>query len=123
MASLYVYSNRHRRLLWGFAWQRRVLLGAGLHFCVLEPLTGWADAYTHDRRTKVDWAEEIRWLLCDAYPRAKKVRLVSDNLNTHVISLLYEAFPAPEARVLAKRLEMHHTSKHGGWLNIAEIYI
>ena len=90
-------------------------------FC--EPLTGWADAYTHDRHTKVDWAEEIRWLLCDAYPRAKKVRLVSDNLNTHVISSLYEAFPAPEARVLAKRLEMHHTSKHGGWLNIAEIYI
>jgi hypothetical protein len=66
---------------------------------------------------------EIRWLLEEAYPEAKKIRLVSDNLNTHVISSLYEAFPAREARCLAARLEMHHTPKHGSWLNIAEIQI
>lgn len=97
--------------------------GTSSIFVFCEPLTGWADAHARDRRTKADWAEEIRWLLRDAYPYAKKVRLVSDNLNTHVISSLYEALPAPEARALAKRLEMHHTPKHGSWLNIAEIYI
>ena len=88
-----------------------------------EPLTGWTHAHARERRTKVDWAQEIRWLLDEVYPNAKKVRLVSDNLNTHVISSLYEAFPAPNARALAKRLDMHHTPKHGSWLNIAEIFI
>lgn len=88
-----------------------------------EPLTGWTHAHGRERRTKVDWAEEIRWLLEDVYTDAKKVRLVSDNLNTHVISSLYEAFEAPKARALVERLEMHHTPKHGSWLNIAEIFI
>lgn len=92
-------------------------------FVFSEPLTGWADAHARERRTKADWAEEIRWLLNEVYPAAKKVRLVSDNLNTHVISSLYQAFPAQEARALAKRLEMHHTPKHGSWLNVAEIQI
>lgn len=44
-----------------------------------------------------------------------------DNLNTHSISSLYEAFPPEIARSLVKRLEIHHTPKHGSWLNIAEI--
>lgn len=92
-------------------------------FVFREPLTGWADAHARERRTKADWAKEIRWLLNEVYPAAKKVCLVSDNLNTHVISALYQAFPASEARELAKRLDMHHTPKHGSWLNIAEIQI
>lgn len=92
-------------------------------FVYSEPLRGWGYANAHKRRTKVDWAGEIRWLLEERYPQAKKVRLVSDNLNTHAISSLYEAFPAPKARELAERLEMHHTPKHGSWLNIAEIQI
>lgn len=92
-------------------------------FVYCQPLTGWGHAHARQRRTKVDWAMEIRWLLEEVYPKAKRIRLVSDNLNTHVISSLYEAFPAPEARRLAKRLEMHHTPKHGSWLNIAEIQI
>ena len=49
------------------------------------------------------------------------VRLVLDNLNTHRTASLYEAFPAPEARHIAKRLEFHHTPKHGSWLNMAEM--
>lgn len=92
-------------------------------FVYCEPLTGWGYAHVRERRTKVDWAKEIRWLLDDVYPQAEKVRLVSDNLNTHVISSLYEAFPAPKARELARRLVMHHTPKHGSWLNVAEIQI
>jgi hypothetical protein len=60
-------------------------------------------------------------LLIVHYPDAEKIILVSDNLNTHTVSSLYEAFPPEKALSLAKRLEMHHTPKHGSWLNVAEI--
>ena len=63
----------------------------------------------------------IKWLLDEQYPDRPKIRLINDNLNTHTISSLYEAFPPEEARRLAQRLEMHFTPKHGSWLNIAEI--
>lgn len=92
-------------------------------FVYCQPLTGWGYAHARERRTKVDWAMEIQWLLEEVYPHAKKIRLVCDNLNTHVISSLYEAFAAPKARGLAMRLEMHYTPKHGSWLDIAEIMI
>lgn len=92
-------------------------------FVFTEPLMGWAHAHAREQRTKRDWAEEIRWLLEEVYPRAEKIRLVCDNLNTHVISSLYQAFPAEQARRLARRLEIHYTPKHGSWLNIAEIQI
>lgn len=74
-----------------------------------------------DRRTKVDWAEEIKNLLDVHYPQADRVTLVMDNLNTHAPASLYEAFEPPEARRLIERLEMVYTPKHGSWLNIAEI--
>lgn len=74
-----------------------------------------------ERRTKIDWAMFIKGMLNTRYPEAKKVVLVMDNLNTHSISSLYEAFPPLEARQLAERLEIHYTPKHGSWLNIAEI--
>ena len=90
-------------------------------FLFTEPLSGWryADAYEH--RTKIDWAHHIKWLLEEQYPDAEKVVLIMDNLNTHNISSLYEAFPPEEALLMAKRLEIHYTPKHGSWLNIAEI--
>ena len=73
---------------------------------------------------KVDYAREIDWLLTQSpYKNAPKIRLIQDNLNTHVIASLYKAFPAAKARRLAKRLEIHYTPKHGSWLNIAEISI
>ena len=64
---------------------------------------------------------QIKWLLNERYPDAKKVILVADNLNTHNISSLYEAFVPAEAFALAQRLDIHYTPKHGSWLNIAEI--
>jgi hypothetical protein len=72
-------------------------------------------------RTRVDWAEEIRQLLDEDYPHAKKIKLVCDNLNTHSIASLYEAFPAEEAHRLSRRLEIHYTPRSGSWLNVAEI--
>ena len=74
-----------------------------------------------ERHTKVDWALQVRELLDVRYSKAKKVFLVSDNLNTHSYASLYEAFEPVEARRLMVRLEMVHTPKHGSWLNIAEI--
>jgi hypothetical protein len=93
-------------------------------FVMCEPLKGWHHANARERRTAVDYAHEIDWLLSESpYKNAPKIKLVQDNLNTHVISSLYKAFPAKKARELAKRIEFHYTPKHGSWLNIAEISI
>jgi len=89
-------------------------------FIFTEPLAGWREAEALPRRTKLDWAQKIKWLLDEKYPEAEKVVLVMDNLNTHKISSLYEAFSPEEAFRLAQRLEIHYTPKHGSWLNIAE---
>jgi len=90
-------------------------------FIFSEPLAGKRYTEAFERRTKIDWALNIKNLLDVEYPDAKKVILVLDNLNTHKISSLYEAFPPEEALRLSKRLEVHYTPKHGSWLNIAEI--
>jgi hypothetical protein len=90
-------------------------------FIFTEPLGGRRTVHVTERRTARDWAEQIRHLLEIDYPDAERIRLVCDNLNTHIIGSLYEAFPPDQARSLARRLEIHHTPKHGSWLNIAEI--
>jgi len=90
-------------------------------FMFYEPFGGWRHVSVTARRTKIDWAHQIKVLLCDHYPNARKVILVMDNLNTHTGASLYEAFPPDEARSLYERLEIHYTPKHGSWLNIAEI--
>jgi len=90
-------------------------------FVLTEPLAGWRHVTVRERRTRIDWACQVRELLEVYYPDVPLIRLVMDNLNTHSIASLYEAFPAEVARTLAKRLEIHYTPKHGSWLNIAEI--
>jgi hypothetical protein len=90
-------------------------------FLFVEPLTGWRRVNVTERRTRTDWALQIRELLEVDYPEAVKVRLVMDNLNTHSVASLYETFPADQARRLAERLDIHYTPKHGSWLNMAEI--
>jgi hypothetical protein len=95
--------------------------GVGSIFLFTEPLSGWRCAFAEPHRTSIDWAYKIKWLLTEQYPKAKKVVLVMDNLNTHSVSSLYKAFPPAEAFKLASRLEIHFTPKHGSWLNIAEI--
>ena len=73
------------------------------------------------QRTRIDWALQVERLLTIDYPDAEQVILVMDNLNTHNVASLYEAFAPEKAFALAQRLEIHHTPKHGSWLNIAEI--
>ncbi len=74
-----------------------------------------------ERRTAKDLAEVLRWLVEEVHADAEVVVVVMDNLNTHKLASLYEAFPAEQARRIAEKLEIHHTPKHGSWLNMAEI--
>jgi DDE superfamily endonuclease len=90
-------------------------------FMVTMPLLGWRAVHVTERRTAVDFAEVVRWLVEEVHEEAEKVVLVMDNLNTHKLASLYEAFPPERARRIAERLEIHHTPKHGSWLNMAEI--
>ena len=90
-------------------------------FIFFEPLKGWRRVDVTARRTSKDWAYQIQELVDEDYPKAKKIRLVMDNLNTHVGASLYKAFGPEEARRLLDKLEFHYTPKHGSWLNMAEI--
>lgn len=90
-------------------------------FMFYEPFGGKRYVAITERRTKRDWAIQIKELLDVRYPTEEKIVWVVDNLNTHNGSSLYETFSPEEARRLLNRLEIHYTPKHGSWLNIAEI--
>ena len=87
---------------------------------ICKPKRGWREVLVMERRTKIDFAHCMRHIT-QCYPDADVVRVVLDNLNTHKMASLYEAFPPDEARAIARKLEFHYTPKHGSWLNIAEI--
>ena len=92
-------------------------------FAAVEPITGRALVEVTGRRTAVDMARFLRRISEQEYPRATAIVLVMDNLNTHGLPCLYEAFEPAEARRLALRFEIHHTPKHGSWLNVAETFL
>ena len=92
-------------------------------FVFFQPLTGWRHVKVTKQRTKVDFAHCMRYLVDDVFPEADKVVLVSDNLNTHTPTALYETFKPAEAKRILDRLEFHYTPKHGSWLNMVEIEI
>jgi len=85
-------------------------------FMFFEPLAGRREVKVTERRTMLDWAEATRELVDVHYPDAEQIVLVLDNLNTHGVGSLYEAFPPAEAARIARRLEIHYTPKHGSWL-------
>jgi hypothetical protein len=101
-----------------YEYERR---GVANLFLVSEPLAGQRRVTVTERRTAVDFAHVIRELVDVQYPDAERLVLVMDNLNTHTAASLYAAFPPAEAHRLAAKLEIHHTPKHGSWLNMAEI--
>jgi len=101
-----------------YAYERN---GTATIFMFTEPLSGVRPVSVREHKTAIDWATEVQQLLETQYPEVDRLRLVCDNLNTHGLGSLYEAFPPEQARALAARLEIHHTPKHGSWLNIAEI--
>jgi hypothetical protein len=81
---------------------------------------GWRHVEVTDRRASLDYAQVLKDLSDIHFPKAAKIVLVQDNLNTHKSASLYEAFPAAEARRLVERFEWHYTPKHGSWLDMAE---
>ena len=89
-------------------------------FMLVEPLRGWRQVEVTPRRTKLDFAVQMKELVDTHYPDAARITLVMDNLNTHRMSCLYEAFPPAEARRIIDKIEVVHTPKHGSWLNMAE---
>lgn len=105
----------------GTARQRIRAAGTCAIFVFTQPLAGWRRVQALPQRTRVDWARQVRRLLDVDFPDAAQVVLVMDNLNTHSIGSLYEAFDPKTAHALARRLQIHHTPKHGSWLNVAEI--
>ena len=92
-------------------------------FVFFQPLAGWRKVLITDRRTKIDFAECMRYLVDEVFAKAESIVLVLDNLNTHTPASLYEAFEPAEAKRLLDRLEFHYTPKHGSWLNMVEIEI
>jgi hypothetical protein len=90
-------------------------------FMLFEPLVSWRQVLVRERRTGLDYAHVIRYLCEEKYPAVEKIVLVQDNLNTHGVWSLYQAFEPHQAQRLAQRIEWHYTPKHGSWLNMAEI--
>jgi len=89
-------------------------------FMLFAPLEGWRHVEATERRTAIDYANILRDLSDIHFPKAEKIVLVQDNLNTHTPASLYEAFEPAEARRIIERFEWHFTPKHGSWLNLAE---
>ena len=90
-------------------------------FLFVEPQAGRRHVHGTAQRTKVDFAHAMQWLVDRGYPEAEVMRVVLDNLNTHKLASLYEAFEPAEARRIARKLAFHYTPKHGSWLHMAAI--
>ena len=90
-------------------------------FMMCEPKSGWRHVEVTARHTKLDFAEQMKYLVDEAFPKAEKIRVVMDNLSTHSRGAVYERFAPAEASRILKKLEFHFTPKHASWLNMAEI--
>jgi hypothetical protein len=90
-------------------------------FMICEPKTGWRHVEVTNRHTKLDFAEQMKYLVDKAFPEAEKIRVVMDNLSTHSRGALYDRFAPEEAARILKKLEFHFTPKHASWPNMAEI--
>lgn len=95
--------------------------GAGNLFAFFEPQAAWRHIAVTDHRTGLDFAEQMRRLVEERYREADRICVVLDNVNTHRLLWLYEAFPAEQARRIAQKLEFHYTPVHASWLNMLEI--
>jgi hypothetical protein len=90
-------------------------------FLFFEPLANWRKLIITPRRTKQDFAQQMKRLVDEFYPDADCIHLVLDNLNTHTPAALYETFAPDEARGILRKIHFHYTPKHASWLNMAEI--
>jgi hypothetical protein len=101
-----------------YEYQRR---GTANLFMLCCPLRGWRHVTVTAQRTYQDVARQWQALVDKHFPKAKEIRLVLDNLNTHTLGALYETFEPEEAKRILKKLTLIHTPKHASWLNMAEM--
>lgn len=95
--------------------------GVADRFLAAEPLRGRRAVLVSEQRPRLAFAACVKELADVHYPEAERIVLVLDQLGAHSPASLDAAFPAPEAKRLADRLELHHTPKRGSWPNMAEI--
>ena len=95
-------------------------LGSCSLLATIEPLTGKRLADVFDQRRKIEFALHFQRIAA-TYPKAEKIIVILDNLNTHNESSFYEVFEAEEAFRLAQKFEFIHTPKSASWLNMIEI--
>jgi hypothetical protein len=107
-----------QRRRYDYHYRREGTANLFIAFC---PRQGWRHITVTDRRTKRDFALQMKALVDVFFPQALKIRLVLDNLNTHTAAALYETFVPPEARRILRRLEFHYTPVHASWLNMVEL--
>ena len=107
-----------RRERYDYEYKRMGTANVFIHF---EPKVGRRRVNATDRRTRVDFAHQMKALADEYYPQARVIRVVMDQLNTHGPASLYEAYAPGDARRILRRIEFHHTPKHASWLNQAEI--
>jgi transposase len=90
-------------------------------FIFVEPQAGWRHVEVTEHHTKLDFAQQMKWLVDQRYPEAERIEVILDNLCTHKAASLYQAFEPAEARRILRKIDFHYTPKHGSWLNMAEI--
>lgn len=90
-------------------------------FLFFSPLVCWRHVKVTEQRTHVEWAYCMKDLVDVHFPKAIRIRVIQDNLNTHNPAFLYQVFEPTEAKRILDKLEFHYTPKHGSWLNMAEI--
>jgi hypothetical protein len=104
--------------IWDYEYVRN---GVADTFMIFEPLGCKRHVRVTKRRTRIEFAETLKYVADVMYPHAEVIVAVMDNLNTHSIGSLYEAYLPEEAKRIADRFEIHYTPKHGSWLDMAEI--
>lgn len=107
-----------RRKRYDYHYRREGTANLFMMFC---PHLGWRHINVTERRTKQDFAHQMRELVDVHFPHALKIRLVLDNLNTHSATALYETLGPVEARRILRRMEFHFTPVHASWLNMVEL--
>lgn len=107
-----------RRRRYDYHYQREGTANLFIFFC---PRQAWRHVTVTDRRTKHDFAHQMKALVDVYFPKALQIRLVLDNLNIHTPSALYETFDPAEARRILRRLDFHYTPVHASWLNMVEL--
>jgi transposase len=91
-------------------------------FCIVAPHEGRHLTYATPTRKGVDFARALE-RIAKAYVAADIIHLICDNLSTHAVSSLINAFGEQKGRALWDRFRVHYTPKHASWLNPAEIEV